>query len=405
MMLLPRTARWRTLIVSLVAVFLIHFAHVPRVQAGECSGWNILSLGATCLVKLATKRVGESAGRGIAQGIKPDFNKMVHNMGQKLADHINNTVDWEKLGQEVGKGASQEVLKALNSINWEKYGQQIGAGIRQEFEAAMDKLFDDKIKPLLDDIDLILKTRIEHVNSLIDEKLKQIDVLIQQTVERFQAAADETIAKVKSDLIDYTFNRFEIERDKTIAQIRSELIDYTATTVTQTTTEIIAKVKAELIAQTFVQLEQLRHHFRRDVNQFFERAENLLTLLDCTEEKTRIDMENLIKTLGKELESRCPPILCGSSSKVADDPTLLACYKKLHLKKPPKSWQYSMIYRLEKCEVLSDLTPDTPVENIAAVYLDLHNWAKRIACIQRSPKAMWDSLEFKSRHQYWSTFP
>jgi hypothetical protein len=274
-----------------------------------------------------------------------------------------------------------------------------------EFEAAMDKLFDDKIKPLLNDIDLILKTRIEHVDTLIDDKLKQIDVLIQQTVDRFQTAADETIAKVKTDLIDYAFNRFDIERDKTIAQIRSEVIDYAAITVTQTTTEIVAKVKAELIKQTFVQLEQLRHDFRRDVNQFFDRAENLLTLLDCTEEKTRIDMENLIKTLGKEVAARCPPMLCGSSSKVADNPTLLACYKKLHLKKPPKSWQYSMIYRLEKCEVLSDLTPDTPVENIAAVYLDLHNWAKRIACIQRSPFTMWDSLEFKSRHQYWSTFP
>jgi hypothetical protein len=99
-----------------------------------------------------------------------------------------------------------------------------------------------------------------------------------------------------------------------------------------------------------------------------------------------------------------PPMFCGSS-KAKDDPIVLACYKELHLKKLPKSWQYFMIYRLEKCEVLGGLTKDTPIENVAAVYLDLYNWAKRIACIQRSQNAMWDSLEFKSRYQYWANFP
>jgi hypothetical protein len=399
-MLLLKSMRCRKVILSLFAILFIHFAHVPRVEAGGCSWKDILLLGIPCIME----KLGESAGRTIAEGLKPEYQEMVDHTAQKLVDHINK-VDWQKIGQELGKGASEEVLKALNTIKWEEYGQQIGVGIRQEFEAAMDKLFDDKIKPILKDIDLILETRIDQVDTLINEKLKRIDGLIQETVVRFQTAADNTIAKVKSDLIDYAFNRFQSERNKTIAQIRAEVIDYATDTVNKTTDEIVAKVKGEVIDHTFAQLDQLRHDFRQEVNQFFERAENLLTLLDCTEEKTRIDMENFIKRLGKELAARCPPMLCGPSSKADDDPTLVACYEQLHLKKPPKSWQYTMIYRLEKCEVLSGLTADTPIENIAAIYLDLHNWAKRIACIQRSPKAMWDSLEFKSRYHYWSAFP
>jgi hypothetical protein len=66
----------------------------------------------------------------------------------------------------------------LIAFNWEKYGQQVAAGIRQKFEATMDKLFADKIKPLLEDIDLILKTRIDQADSLID-------ALIQKTFEQF----------------------------------------------------------------------------------------------------------------------------------------------------------------------------------------------------------------------------
>ncbi len=60
-MLLLRTARWRTVIVSFLAVVIIHFVNVPRVQAGECSLWDIASLGITCLAKLAIKRGAESA--------------------------------------------------------------------------------------------------------------------------------------------------------------------------------------------------------------------------------------------------------------------------------------------------------------------------------------------------------
>ena len=384
-MLLLKTARWRNVIVLLVAVVVINFVNLPRVQAG----WITDPFGSIA------KKIGKKSGQGLANGIKPEFYEMVDHAGQKLSDHINNSVNWSNIGQELGKGASQEVVIALNSINWEEYGQQVSAGIRQEFEVAMDQLFEEKIKPLLKDIDLILKNRIGQVDNLIDDKLNKIDVLVKNTFDQFQAAADETIAKIKTDLIEYAFNRLDSWRDQTIVKIQTDMIDYTA--------ETFRTISKETIKHTFTEFEQLRSDFRHDVNDFFDRTESLLTMLNCTEEKTRMDMENFIKTIGKEIEAKCPLYLCPSSNKAKDDPIVLACYKQLHIKKPPKSWQYIMIYKLEKCEVLSSLTPDTPVENVAAVYLDLHNWAKRVACIQQlSKNVVWDSLEFKSRYEYWS---
>ena len=415
MKLFSKTTQPRTIIISLLMIAVVNLTGVPRVQAGDCSKWDILTLGVTCLAKKFIKSGAKKAGEGLAEGIRPDFDQMVDQGGQKLASHINS-VDWSKIGQEIGKGASEEVVAALNSIDWEQYGQQIGAGIRSEFEVAMNKLFDEQIKPLLKDIDNlleqrinqadnVLETRLNQLDDLIDDKLEKVDILIKDTFDQFQAAADETIAKVQTEIIDYAFDRFQAERDETVAQIRAQLIDYAATTVNQTTDEVVTKVKTELIDKTVTELTQLKNQFRQDVEHFFNRAENLLVLLDCTEEKTRIDMENLIKQLGQEIADNCPPMLCGlSGNAAAEDPIISACYKKLHLSQPPKSWQYSMIYRLEKCEVLRRLTPKTPTENVAAVYLDLHNWAKRIACIQRSPEPMWESLDFKSRYQFWSDY-
>jgi len=325
--------------------------------------------------------------------------------GKKFAEEMEKRA--KEIGQNFTQGVTEEVLKALNSINWEKYGQQIAAGIRQEFEGAMDKLFADKIKPLLEDIDLILKTRIDQVDSLID-------VLIQKTFEQFQTVADQTIAKIRTDIIEYTFNRFATERDKTIAQIRAEVIDYTAATINKTTAEIVAKVKAELIDHTFAQLDQLRQDFRIDVNHFFDRAENLIVLLDCTEEKIRLDLESARKDLDKLGEKYLKEIkflIQLYKGKFLTQPTTSTatknnCYQQLGVTEEAlEGFEYSTIYDIRTCKLLNTLTPKTPIRRVQNVYLDLGMFAKRVACIQQNPTHfMWDWLAFESRYQFWSNY-
>ncbi len=414
-MLLLKPARWRTVIAILLAGVILNFTSVSTAHAGFFSG----------VKKFFTKTINP------VHHIKKAYNRSVNETGQKIADHITNSVDWSKIGQELAKGASPELLKALNSINWEQYGQQVGAGIRTEFEAAMDKLFDDKIKPLLTDIDNLLKTRsdqadnatearLKQLDKLVDDNLKKVDVLIQHTVDRFQAAADETIAKVRIDIIDYARDIFVTERDKTVAQIRAEVIDYAAATVKKTTDDIVAKVKAELIDHTFAQIDQLRYQFRQDVEHFFNRAENLIVLLDCTEENIRFDLDRTrdkLDKLGekylKELKALTPQAqmskLFSPSGQPSTKPTTStatddSCYQQLGVT-ALEGFEYSTIYDLKKCKVLNTLTPETPARRVQNVYWDLHMFAKRVGCIQRNPSHfMWDWMAFESRYQFWATY-
>jgi len=355
--------------------------------------------------------------------MEPDdktIEKLGREFGKTFAQEIEKRA--KEIGQNFTQGVTEEVLKALNSINWEKYGQQVAAGIRKEFEAAMDKLFADKIEPLLEDIDLILKTRIDQADSLID-------ALIQKTFEQFQTVVDQTIAKIGTDIIDHAFNRFATERDKTIAQIRAEVIDYTAATINKTTAEIVEKVKVELIDHTFAQLDQLRKDFRRDVNHFFDRAENLIVLLDCTEEKIRLDLESTRKDLDKlgekylkEIKELMPqaqaskiteqisnllPFGKQSSTKPTTSTTTQdSCYQQLGVTEEAlEGFEYSTIYDLKTCKLLNTLTQETPIRRVQNVYLDLEMFAKRVACIQQNPTHfMWDWLAFKSRYQFWSNY-
>jgi ElaB/YqjD/DUF883 family membrane-anchored ribosome-binding protein len=432
MKLLPKTTQWRTVVVSLLMVVLVNLTSVPRVQAGDCSGWDILSLGITCVAKKIIKSGTKSAVVDLAQNMRPDFNRMVDDAGQKLVKHINS-VNWSNIGQELGKGASEEVLSTLNSINWEQYGHQIGAGIRSEFEAAMDKLFDEKLKPLLTDIDNLLaqriaqadkavEARLQQLDGLIDDKIEKVDILIQNTFDQFQAAADETIAKVRTDIINYAFESFAAERDKTVAQIRAEVIDYAATTVNTTTAEIVAKVKAELIDQTFAQFDQLRTQFRQDVEHFFNRAENLIFLLDCTEEKLRIDLDKVREDLDKlgekylkEFKALTPGAQISNLFSRGESPSTKPtgsmttnenCYQQLGLIEAAlEGFEYSTIYDIKKCKVLNTLTLETPIRRIQNVYWDLHMFAKRVGCIQHNPTHfMWDWMEFESFYRFWSGY-
>ncbi|OQY54741.1 MAG: hypothetical protein DRR08_33675 [Candidatus Parabeggiatoa sp. nov. 2] len=483
-----KTNQWRILIS--LAVVVVHFASAPPVHAGECSWWDTASLGISCVVKLAVKRVGESEGRGLIEGVKPEFDKMVDQAGQQLADHVTNSVDWSKIGQQLGQGASQEVLKALKSINWQQYGQQVGAGLRQEFEGAMNKLFNQQLKPLLKDIDMLLKGRIEQadkaaearinqldelidnklttlkgqieqadkaaearlnqldelidnklttlkgqieqadkaaearlnqLNKLIDNKLTKVDALIQDTFAQFRQTADETIAKVKQDIIDYAVERFKTSRDETVAQIRAEVIDYAANTFKKTADETVAKVKAELIDHTVTQLGKLRGQLRQEVDYFFDRAENLIVLLDCTAEKIRLDLERTREQLDrlgekylKEFKASIPQVskLLSFGAQPKKPPTESTatdggvCYEQLGISAESlEGFEYSTIYDIKKCKVLNTLTVETPLRRVLNVYWDLHIFAKRVACIQQNPNHfMWDWLTFEYLYDFWSLY-
>jgi DNA-binding protein len=459
-------------------LILIPLAGAPAAHASECVWADVLTLGVSCIVKQAAKTVAKSEGRGLIEGVKPEFEKMVDRASQQLIERIE-TMDWHQIGQQLGESASQEVLNALNSIDWEDYGQQVGAGLSRELETTMNRLFDQQLKPLLKDIDMLLKGRIEQadqaaaarlaqLDQLIDDKLAKVDDLIQDTVAQFNQLADDTITKIRRDIIDYAVTRFETSRDETVrqiqtdvidygveqfetsrdetvsqiqadvidygveqfetsrdetvSQIQADVIDYAANTFKQTTQEMVASVKVDLIDQTFAQLHQVRSEFRQDVDHFFDRTENLLVLLDCTEEKIRLDLERTREQLDKLGEkylkefkqsfSGVSRLMSFGQKKAKPEESTQSttidtrCYEQLGIDAESlEGFEYSTIYDIKKCKVLSTLTSDTPLRRVQNVYLDLHVFAKRVACIQRNPNHfLWDWLMFEQLYDFWSMY-
>ena len=238
----------------------------------------------------------------------------------------------------------------------------------------------------LEQADKIAENRLKQLDGIIEARLKQVDALIQSTFDQFRETVSDTITKVRTDLIDYTFSKASEWRDETIAKIRKDLLDH-----------------------SFAELEKLRQAFRNDVEHVFDRTEYLVKLVDCTEEKVRIDMENTFKKTADYLLKKCPITICNSLTMPAKEPTPEICYKELGLKKLPQSWEYSTLYDLNKCDALRSLTPQSPVRRILNVYLDLQAFAARMACIQRgAPQAkqhyMQDLEEFGKQYDFWYSY-
>ncbi len=88
-----------------------------------------------------------------------------------------SNAEFKKMGQELAKGIREE----LEKTNFKGMGQQFGEGLRKEFEAAMDMLFDEKIKPLVADIDKLLKARLEQTDKMAKDRLAQLDKMIDRS--------------------------------------------------------------------------------------------------------------------------------------------------------------------------------------------------------------------------------
>jgi DNA-binding protein len=285
--------------------------------------------------------------------------------------------------------------------------------------AQLDQLIDDKLAK----VDDLIQDTVAQFNQLADDTITKIRRdIIDYAVTRFETSRDETVRQIQTDVIDYGVEQFETSRDETVSQIQADVIDYAANTFKQTTQEMVASVKVDLIDQTFAQLHQVRSEFRQDVDHFFDRTENLLVLLDCTEEKIRLDLERTREQLDKLGEkylkefkqsfSGVSRLMSFGQKKAKPEESTQSttidtrCYEQLGIDAESlEGFEYSTIYDIKKCKVLSTLTSDTPLRRVQNVYLDLHVFAKRVACIQRNPNHfLWDWLMFEQLYDFWSMY-
>ena len=287
------------------------------------------------------------------------------------------------------KKMGEQLVKDIREVK--NMGEQLAASLSHEFDKTMTALIKEKMTPLVKDINTLLKARIKQVDKLVEERLKQMDTLIENTFNQFQMAANQTIDKIKTDIVDNTFTQF----NQTLEKTRTDIID-----------------------NTFTQLEELRQNFRADIDHLFDRTAYLLNMVDCkvegTLEKLRQDLQHTGKKIAQELKMSLPNLSFLSKKKPAMPSAipseLVTCYQQLGLNAPPEHFEYSTIYDLKKCKVLRTIKSDTPVRRILNIYLDLQAFAARTACVQRSAghraslHYTWDWLEFGYQYDFWYAY-
>lgn len=127
-----------------------------------------------------------------------------------------------------------------------KTTQHISEGFREEFQKAIDDLFNNKIQPVLKEIDLISQNRIEQADTVIENRLNQIDTIIKESM-------------------------FEI---------RSGIADFNV-----------------IIQNTSDKIGNLRVSFKKDIDDIFDQIKEFVDCqLEGAAEKTISDIENIKKS-------------------------------------------------------------------------------------------------------------
>ena len=79
--------------------------------------------------------------------------------------------------------------------------QSMAKGVRVVFEESMNTLFDQKIRPMLEDIDLIIKNNMDNADEIIINTFKGVDKIIEKTILQFENATEKNIHNIRDHII------------------------------------------------------------------------------------------------------------------------------------------------------------------------------------------------------------
>lgn len=301
-------------------------------------------------------------------------------------------------------------------------GQELGKGMRKEFEAAMQVLFDQKLGPLIADINTKVKDLIvqsgQEVNRVIDhgsDKFKEVENQLKGHVDEVINSVD---VKYRGAMHD-TFDELNKARTEAIVGIRAvvgdtnSMLEKRINQVTLVTMQALTKVEA--IVNNFTPGK-----FRTDLvdplmNQLTGLEKDIFSQLDRLVEKvacTAIGSVDLVTKMLNDTLDRVPLIKqnqcasCGGIFGIFQAKCPVCCNRvNMAIKGSPTIFEK---YRLGQCYTLTKLEnmPTTePVRNIKDAYGDLHVLARLFYCsgmaIQSEPmmeEALTDAVQY---HELW----
>jgi len=212
-------------------------------------------------------------------------------------------------------------------------GSKLIGEAKQAFRESIDYLFDNKIIPLINQLEASADRVMDHakddINAIVDNFTKQIEDIITIAFEKAQEFMDKTLDEIKQKIIDATFDRLN--------QFESNLF--------QDITRVLNKIdeilkEASCFAQSIVNriTEEIKKALPSFVNPF---------------EKCRVDLDKLFP--GQNMRIK---FLSGFTP--------------------------NQLYEYRKCRLISYIKPDTPIEAVKMAFRDLELLAGDMRCLSVS---------------------
>jgi len=230
-------------------------------------------------------------------------------------------------GDIVGK-ASEDIFRQ---------GGELIEKAKRAFLESMDVLFDQKIKPM-----------IYEIQSMVDRAMGQMDALIQKTIETTKNAINNMVDNAAKRAI--------------------ELVDFT-----------IEQIKTMIIDNTFEQARELENKIMGDIMIILNRVDEIILKISCSLQAVEVRIREF---LYKNLPSIPNP---WNSCRIKIDqqfPGHNIRYKFL------SSFESNELYELKKCYILEPLTETTPIQSILMAYRDVEFLAAGMRCYSISVGSM-----------------
>ena len=121
---------------------------------------------------------------------------------------------------EMGKQFLKGIRSELDEMDLGRYGKELATGIQTVFNDTMQQLFEQRINPMIEDVNKLIQVRANEINKMSEERLKQLDALISEnlremdriifkTLTQFEKIANQLVADVKAEWLTYGFDRLD----------------------------------------------------------------------------------------------------------------------------------------------------------------------------------------------------
>ena len=222
-------------------------------------------------------------------------------------------------------------------------GAKLIGEAKQAFRESIDYLFDNKIIPLINQLEATADRVMDHakddINAIVDNFTKQIEDIITKAFEKAQEFMDRTLEEIKQKIIDATFDRLNELENNLFQDI---------TRVLNKIDEILKEVSC--FAQSVV-------------SRITDEIKKMLPSLVNPFEKCRIDLDKLFP--GQSMRIK---FLSGFSP--------------------------NQLYEYRKCRLISFIKEDTPIQAVKMAFRDLELLAGDMRCLSVSLGAIQNEKYF-----------